>query len=71
MSAMSVFNLTQIALLPVDADKLRQATNTDSVLSKVVMYTQRGWPTSVDAELKPYANCDRSSLSKQDACCGG
>lgn len=56
MSTMSVFNLIQIALLPVDADKLRQATNTDSVLSKVVMYTQRGWPTSVDAELKPYAN---------------
>ena len=56
ISAMSVFNLTQIALLPVDTDKLRQATNTDPVLSKVVMYTQRGWPTSVDDELKPYAN---------------
>ena len=54
VSATSVFNLTQIAFLPVDTDKLRRATNSDPVLSKVVMYTQRGWPTSLDAKLKSY-----------------
>ena len=66
VSAMSVFNLIQIAL-PVDADKLRQATNTDLVLSKVVMYTQRGWPSSVDDELKPYAN-QRQELTVEAGC---
>ena len=35
VSSISVFSLSQIEFLPVNADKLRQATNHDPVLSKV------------------------------------
>ena len=51
----SVFNLGQIEFLPVDTDRLRRATQADLVLSKVRLYTQRGWPNDVNPELKPYA----------------
>ena len=34
------FNVSQIDVLPVDADQLRRATAVDPVLSKVVLYTQ-------------------------------
>ena len=44
VSTISVFSLSQIEFLPVNADKLRQATNHDPVLSKALLYTQRGWP---------------------------
>ena len=48
------FNVSQIDVLPVDADQLRRATAVDPVLSKVVLYTQRGWPQHVDPSLQPY-----------------
>ena len=50
----SVFNLMQIAHLPVDADTLQKATRTDPLISHVVMYTLTGWPSTVEPELKPY-----------------
>ena len=50
----TIFNLGQIDLLPVDADQLRRATAADPVLSKVVLYTQRGWPPHVGPTLQPY-----------------
>ena len=46
-----VFNLGQIEVLPVDTDRLRRATQADPVLSKVRLYTQRGWPNDVNPEL--------------------
>ena len=52
----SVFNLHQIEILPVDAKQLKQATLSDPVLSKVLLYTQKGWPAECSAELKPYFN---------------
>ena len=51
----SVFNMTQIACLPVDADYLQKATREDPLLSQVLTYTQNGWASTVDPELKPYS----------------
>ena len=63
----SVFNLTQIACLPIDADGLQKATREDTLLSRVVNYVQRGWPSSVDSELKPFWN-KRMELSIEAGC---
>ena len=67
VSAISVFTLSQIEFLPVDTDKLRRATKSDPVLSRVMTYTQRGWPAHVEAELKPYAN-RRQELTTEAGC---
>lgn len=56
VSTVSLFNISQIYFLPEDAERLRRATNSDPVLSKVLQYTQRGWPELCEEELKPYAN---------------
>ena len=53
----SIFNLGQLEALPLTAKQLALATSTDSILSKVLRYTQTGWPSSVSHELKPYFNC--------------
>ena len=50
----SVFNLTQLEFLPVSTDRLKQATQTDPLLSLVLSYVQNGWPHVVDNEVKPY-----------------
>ena len=63
----SVFNLHQIEILPVDAKQLKQATLSDPVLSKVLLYTQKGWPAECSAELKPYFN-KRYKLSVEAGC---
>ena len=66
LSAASVFSLSQIEILPVDAAQLKVATQTDPVLSKVLLYTQKGWPEAVDNDLKPYFN--RSELTVEVGC---
>ena len=67
LSATSIFNLSQIELLPVDSDKLKRATQTDPCLSKVVTYTQRGWPDKVDPELEPFST-RRNELTVEAGC---
>ena len=54
LSPESVLNLSQIEFLPMDTNRLRHATQVDPVLSKIRLYTQRGWPNDVNPELKPY-----------------
>ena len=63
----SVFNLTQIASLPVDAEILRRATRDDCLLSRVLTYVQRGWPSTVDTELKVFAS-KKTELSVEAGC---
>ena len=63
----SVFNLTQIASLPVDAETLRRATRDDRLLSRVLTYVQRGWPSHVDSELKGFAS-KKTELSVEAGC---
>ena len=50
----SIFNISQINALPVTCVQLQAATRTDPVLSRVVHYTQNGWPTQVEDALKPF-----------------
>ena len=49
-----IFNVSQIASLPVTASQLQTATRTDILLSKVMRYTKHGWPNEVSAALLPF-----------------
>ena len=44
----SCFYVGQIQALPVTSEQLEIATRRDPCLSKVVHYTQSGWPASID-----------------------
>ena len=48
------FNIGQIQSLPVTCDSVQRATRRDPVLSKVISYSKRGWPTTIPDTLKPY-----------------
>ena len=50
----TVFNLAQIAALPVDSTALVTATKADQVLSQVLKALRKGWPAAVPDELLPY-----------------
>ena len=39
-----IFQVSQLEELPVNADMIRQATQRDPVLSRVVEHTKQGWP---------------------------
>ena len=49
-----MFNLQQIASLPVTATKLAAATHTDNNLSQVYRHVTRGGPRDVDMSLNPF-----------------
>ncbi len=51
-----VFNIGQIQALPDTFQAIQKATARDRLLSKVYSHAQRGWPDTVEAELKPYKN---------------
>ena len=67
----SVFNLNQIDVLPLGVKQLKQATDSDPVLSKVLRFTQKGWPRELEPELRPYYR-RRNELSVEEGCllCG-
>ena len=67
----TIFNISQIENLPVTAVQVRQATQNDAVLSKVLKFTQQGWPKDVESDLIPYQN-RAQELSVEDNCllCG-
>ena len=67
----AMFNLNQISVLPLGAKQLKQATDSDPVLSKVLRFTQQGWPKEIDSELRPYYR-RRNELSVEGGCllCG-
>ena len=50
----SLFNISQIRSLPVTSSQLRRASTTDRILSKVISYTKRGWPSRFAEPLRPY-----------------
>ena len=50
----SVFNVTQLESLPVTAKQVQAATQSDTVLSKVLHCVQKGWPEQVSDTLLPY-----------------
>lgn len=54
--------------LPISVNELRDETNKDVVLNKVIDYTLRGWPRKVtDIKIKPFHLC-RTQLSVENGC---
>ena len=52
---LSIFNIAQIEFLPVTAEQIQSVTRNDPVLSKVLIYTRRGWPHQVPDIMNPYS----------------
>ena len=47
----------QIATLPVTAETIREHTDKDEILRRVITYLQAGkWPNNIDDSLQPYYN---------------
>ena len=62
-----IFQVSQLEALPVSADMIRQATQRDPILSRVLEYTKHGWPPSSEKELEPF-NRRKEELTLQDGC---
>ena len=62
-----IFQVSQIDVLPVNADMIRQATQRDPILSRVVEYTKQGWPSVGEKELEPFHR-RKDELTIQDGC---
>ncbi|KAI8430426.1 hypothetical protein MSG28_000703 [Choristoneura fumiferana] len=61
-------SLTAKALTPITVSDICIETNKDSVLSRVKIYAEKGWPRKVkDSQLKPYFNC-RVELTVEQGC---
>ena len=54
-------------VLPVSADMIRQATQRDPILSRVMGYTEQGWPAVNEKELEPFYK-KKDELTIQDEC---
>ena len=53
-SEAAALSISQIEMLPVSTTQLQNVTRVDPLLSKVMKYTQHGWPSVVPSELKPF-----------------
>ena len=63
-----IFYFTYLDELPVNARDISEATRKDPVLSRVLDFTLRGWPsTKVDSELQHYYS-RRDELSTEQGC---
>lgn len=50
-----IFHVTTVDDLPISSKEIREATQSDPTLSRVLDYTLNGWPDkSSDENLKPY-----------------
>ena len=63
----AVFNIAQLEALPVTSQQVRKATNRDPILSKVLLYTKRGWPSQISEVLKPFST-RRHELTVEGEC---
>ena len=63
----NTFNIRQIEALPVTSVHLKAAPRQDPILSRVLLYTKRGWPQNIPDTLKPYRN-RKDELSLEDDC---
>ena len=51
----SIYNISQIDFLPINAAKVKNATSTDPILSKVLSFVLDGlWTETVTEEMKPF-----------------
>ena len=60
-------NMLQIGAMPVTVERLKHATNSDPVLSRVLSYTMTGWPKQVDQELHAYY-ARQNEITVEDGC---
>ena len=61
------FQLSQIQVLPVTAVMIRQATQRDPILSRVMGYIKQGWTAVNEKELEPFYK-KKDELTMQDGC---
>ena len=62
-----IFQVSQLEVLTVSVDMIRQATQRDGILTRVVEYTKHGWPPSSEKELEPFHR-RKEELTLQDGC---
>ena len=62
-----IFQMSQIDILPISVDMIRQATQRDPDLSHVLEHTKQGWSTKCEEELEPYYR-RKDELTVQDSC---
>ena len=53
--------------MPVTVIQLKQATSHDPVLSKVIRYTQRGWPQDIDENFRSFFK-RRNEMTVEEGC---
>ena len=53
--------------MPVTAEQIQRATAKDALLSRVLQFTKKGWPTAVDESLLVYFN-RRHDISVEGGC---
>ena len=61
------FNIHQIITSPVACTDVERASRQDRTISKVLQYTQRGWPQIIPEPFKPFYSC-RDELSTEAGC---
>ena len=62
-----IFQVSQMEVLPVSADTIRQATQRDPIFSRVMEHTKQGWPAVCEKELEPFYR-RKDELTTQDGC---
>ena len=62
-----IFNVTQMEALPVNVRRLRAATGSDPLLSKVYRYTRGNWPRQIPQCLRPFYD-KRHELTVEEGC---
>ena len=50
----AIFNICQVAALPVTSSELQTATRADPILGNVLFYVRRRWPNNIPNCLRPY-----------------
>ncbi len=66
-SAKPTVNTLQIGSMPVTAEHLKQATQSDPVLFKVLNYTLKGWPVQVTPDVQPFFT-RQHEITAEDGC---
>ena len=61
------FNISQMEVLPVTIRRLRAATGSDQILSKVYRYLKGTWPSTIPSYLRPYFD-RRNKLTVEEGC---
>ena len=62
-----MYHIRQIESLPVTSQAVRNATQRDPILSKVKIYTQKGWPEQIPDTLKIY-HSKMAELTVEEGC---